>query len=229
MADGSEVARSLSNIVLLDNNFASLPAVVSEGRQVVNNVQRSSVLFLMKTFFTISLSISCILFAMAYPYKPNSLLIFEIFVTGIPSVLLALLPNNTPIEGRFIYQVLRRCIPDGLVLLCNVLLGMVLAPLFTLTKAETTTLLTLVLILSGFVNLIFICLPLNRIRLGCILVSALGIAWTLAIAAPMFGITVFTLPVAMLTVGLSLLAALWRTLFVWLFGLIFKRKKTTAV
>lgn len=229
MADGSEVARGLSNIVLLDNNFASLPAVVSEGRQVVNNVQRSSVLFLMKTFFTISLSISCILFAMAYPYAPNSLLIFEIFVTGVPSVLLALLPNNSPIEGRFIYQVLRRCIPDGLVLLCNVLLGMVLAPLLTLTKAETTTLLTLVLIFSGFVNLIFICLPLNRIRLGCIIVSALGIAWTLAIAAPMFGITDFTLPVAILTVTLSLLAALWRTLFVWLFGLIFRKKKTPAV
>ena len=229
MADGSEVARSLSNIVLLDNDFSSLPAVVSEGRQVVNNVQRSSVLFLMKTFFTISLSISCILFAMAYPYAPNSLLIFEIFVTGVPSILLALLPNNSPIEGRFIYQVLRKCIPDGLVLLCNVLLGMVLAPLFLLTKAETTTLLTLVLIFSGFVNLIFICLPLNRIRLGCIIISALGIAWTLAIAAPMFGITAFTLPVALLTVGLSLLAALWRTLFVWLYGKIFSRKKAPSV
>lgn len=233
MADGSEVARSLSNIVLLDNNFATLPQVVREGRQVVNNVQRSSTLFLMKTFFTIALSLVCAAVTglhagfglfhgpFDYPFVANSLFMFETFVTGFPSVLLALQPNDSRIEGRFISSVLKQCVPSGVLLLINVLLAKWLSMLLLLNGGETTTLLTLVLTMSAFVNLVFLCLPINRLRLACILIALFGIVGTILIAGPVFDVTALTLPVVLLVLGFTAvslplhmgLSALYRTLF----------------
>ena len=89
MADGSEVARNISKLVLLESNFSSLPSVVKEGRQVVNNVQNSSSLFLMKTFFAITLTIiTLFLPQITYPYRPSMMLLLEAFVIGIPSFML---------------------------------------------------------------------------------------------------------------------------------------------
>ncbi len=192
MADGSEVARSLSSIVLLDNNFATLPSVVHEGRQVVNNVQRSSTLFLMKTFLTITLSLFCICATMPYPFDPNSFFMFEVFVTGLPSVLLALQPNNSLIEGRFISTVLKQCIPDGMMILFNVLAVMLLGNIFALSAPEALTLEVLVLTVAGFINLVFLCFPLNRIRIGCIALSVGGILGTIFLAGPTFGVVQVT-------------------------------------
>ncbi len=175
MASGSSVAIGLSSIVLMDNNFATLPAVVREGRQVVNNVQRSSSLFLMKTFFTITFSLFCICTMQTYPFDPNSLLMFELFVTGFPSVLLALQPNSKPIEGRFVSTVLKQCIPDGLVILANVSVAFLISIFFSFSRGDQLTLLTLVLTLTGFLNLLFLCFPLNRFRFACILLSSIGI------------------------------------------------------
>ncbi len=193
MADGSEVARSLSNIVLQDNNFASLPAVVCEGRQVVNNVQRSSTLFLMKTFFAITFSLLCVFCSVHYPLSPRSLLLFELFVTGFPAVILALEPNSTRIEGRFISSVLKKCIPDGLLILLTVSFTLFCAgPLFGLGEAEASTLLHLVLNATGFLNLVFLCLPLTRVRVGSLLLALVGLVACTACGGSLFAMEALT-------------------------------------
>jgi len=162
MADGSEVARNISKLVLMDSNFASLPAVVKEGRQVVNNVQNSSVLFLMKTLFTILLCTLTLLLAEPYPFSPKNLFMLELFVIGIPSFLLTFEPNDKLIKGNFIPQVLKKSLPRVSVLLLAVVTAIYAIPNLTVLEIETIP--TFALTIAGFINLIWLCLPFNWYR-----------------------------------------------------------------
>lgn len=171
MADGSEVARNLSNIVLLDSKFSSLPSVVKEGRQVINNVQQSSTLFLMKTVFTILLSLITIITNSPYPFSPNQLIMLETLVIGLPSVILAIQPNDKLITGNFSTQVLKKALPNGLLMLFNVVIVIALNNFGLLHSLEYSSLSTLVLIGTGFINLFYLCMPFNGIRTLCVSLS----------------------------------------------------------
>ena len=206
MADGSSVARNISNIVLLDNNFATLPSVVREGRQVVNNVQRSSTLFLMKTLVSVLLSVICILFAIEYPFTPASLVMVEVFVIAIPSVILTFQPNHNLIEGRFLSVVLKQCVPYGLTILINILLAIACGTLLALAPDEAHTLVMLAFTLTAFMNLVFLCRPFNPIRAACVALSAICIACGIIFGGNWFGVTAFTLPVVLLTLAFVLLS-----------------------
>lgn len=206
MADGSEVARNLSNIVLLDSKFSSLPAVVKEGRQVINNVQKSSTLFLMKTVFTILLSIVTIITRSPYPFSPSQLLLFEMFITGLPSLILAIQPNDNLIKGDFISEVLKRALPNGLLLLLNILIVMTLYNLNVFTAVEYTTISTMVLVGTGFVNLFYLCTPLNVLRSFCVGISGFGIALASILLGKYLGITDVTIKGFFITLSLLTLA-----------------------
>lgn len=195
MADGSEVARNLSNLVLMDSKFSSLPAVVKEGRQVINNVQQSSTLYLMKTLFTILLSLFSIVTLSGYPFTPVQLFILELFVIGMPSVILALQPNSSLIKGDFIPVVLKRSIPSGLLMFLNVFAVIILMRFGILDAEEFSSLSTLTLILTGYINLFFLCLPLNKLRIGCLSLSAFCIILAISVMGDFFGITSFSLKV----------------------------------
>jgi cation-transporting ATPase E len=119
IAAGSDAARSVSHLVLLDSNFSSMPSVVAEGRRVVNNIQKSSSLFLMKTLFTIIISIMVLLLGKSYPFSPVQFMALEYFVIGLPSFFLALQPNHNIIKGKFISNLLRNALPAGLTLVLN--------------------------------------------------------------------------------------------------------------
>lgn len=207
MADGSEVARNLSNIVLLDSKFSSLPSVVKEGRQVINNVQQSSTLFLMKTVFTLLLSLVAIVTRSPYPFSPSQLLLTEMFVIGLPSVILAIQPNDKLITGDFSSQVLKRALPNGLLMLFNAIVVIALNNFGFLSAGEFSTLSTLVLIGTGFVNLCHLCVPFNVIRTICVCLSG-GLILIASVAlGNFFGITECTFKVLMIfviLVGLSI-------------------------
>jgi len=193
MADGSEVARNLSNIVLLDSKFSSLPAVVKEGRQVINNVQQSSVLFLMKTTFTILLTLVAILTRSLYPFSPGQLLLLEMFVIGLPSFILAMQPNSELIKGGFLAGVLKRSLPNGLMLFFNVLVVIVLNKFgLLMAEGEFETLSTAVLIGTGFVNLVFLCKPFNILRVICVALSGACLLGGAIGLGGDFGLTTFT-------------------------------------
>lgn len=231
MAAGSEAARSLSNIVLQDNNFASLPAVVREGRQVVNNVQRSSTLFLMKTFFTIMLSLLCVLTLHAYPFTPKDLFLFETFVTGFPSVILALQPNTDRIRGRFISSVLRQCLPAGILLLLNVSLVMFGGGLFGLEGDGLHTLLCLILTSTAFINLVFLCYPFTLLRLSCVGLSFFGIIGSfLLMGKDFFGIIIPDRKMLLILLAFALFSVVVHILLTFIEGKILSRyeKKKAA-
>lgn len=132
MASGSEAARNVSHLVLMDSNFASMPKVVSEGRRVINNIAKVSKLYLTKTIFTILLSITIIIrglmgFDAIYPLKPSHLLIMEFLVIAIPSFVLALEYNNKRITGKFLSKIIKDSLPGALVVLFNALIIYALA------------------------------------------------------------------------------------------------------
>ena len=192
MADGSDVARSISNLVLMDSKFSSLPSVVREGRQVINNIQKSSTLFLMKTFFTFLFSLFVIFIHATYPFESVSLILLELFVIGIPSFILALEPNERKIEGQFISTVLKKAIPSALLIFVNVATVMVLGKLDILTPDETETLAILTLTMTGFFNLVRLCFPLNKLRAFTFLSSFALIALCVLILPGFFQLNALT-------------------------------------
>ena len=126
MASGNEAVRSVSHMVLMNSDFSSMPDTVIEGRKVINNVQKASSLFFMKTLFSIIFSILVIVlslannFGVAYPFTTPRMLMFEWFVIGIPSFILAFIPNDKPISGKFIFNLIKNALPGAIALCINV-------------------------------------------------------------------------------------------------------------
>lgn len=127
MANGSSAARNAANLVLLDSNFASMPAAVQEGRRVINNVQRSSSLYLMKTIFTAVFTIIVLItfpgLRVPYPFEPNNLLITEMVCIGWVSIFLALQKNSDLISGSFMKNTFAKAIPAGICLILAISLN----------------------------------------------------------------------------------------------------------
>ena len=175
MADGSEMARKVSQIVLLDSDFSTLPDVVREGRRCINNVRMSASLFLMKTILTIFLSIWSVCTVSLYPFSPSSMLIIEFAIIGIASVLLALEPNNKRIEGSFIKTVILRAIPSAIGMIVPVATLLVLQSLgvfgsdLAVSQDICNALAMLSMTMAGYVNLCMICIPYTKWRVGVVI------------------------------------------------------------
>ena len=151
MASGSDAACQVAQLVLLDSNFASMPHVVEEGRRVINNIQRSASLYLVKNIMSFFLSLITLIAGFPYPFVPIQLTLISALTIGVPSFVLALEPNHELVKGRFMQNVLRRALPGGLT---NIVL-MVGIELFTLAFTfERATLGTLATVLMGFVGLL---------------------------------------------------------------------------
>ena len=184
MASGSEAVRSVSHMVLLDSKFSSMPQAVFEGRRVINNIQKSSALFFMKTIFTILFSVFILATGQVYPFSPFQMYMLEFFVIGIPSFFLALQPNKNRIKGRFIYNLFKNATPGALTLFINCI-AIYLFVLFTQGTWDDTLLIssmcTIVVTFTGLVMLLRLCSPLSTIN---------GILFT-TMTAICFGLTIF--------------------------------------
>ncbi|MDR3318118.1 MAG: HAD-IC family P-type ATPase, partial [Clostridiales bacterium] len=174
MAEGSEAARKVSQLVLMNNSFASMPQVVSEGRRVINNIQKSSALYLMKTIFTIAftvliLSLGSVLNITTYPLQTNHMMILEILVIGGPSFFLALQPNTKRLEGKFIVNLFLNATPAALTLLLNATAVLIYFAVAGRTPPDLTganelaTLLVLSITCAGVLMLFRMCLPFTKI------------------------------------------------------------------
>ncbi len=167
VASGSEAAKNVSHLVLLDNNFNSMPKVVNEGRRVINNVQNSASLFLMKTLFTMIMSIImfCLPYMQTYPFYTSQMLVLEFFIIGIPAFFISLQPNNSRIEGKFIKQVILKSIPGALLMIFNVVVFEITKKLLPSANVTIITSLEVYSILvAGVFNLLFVCKPFNKYR-----------------------------------------------------------------
>ncbi len=165
MASGSEATRHVSHLVLLDSNFSSMPQVVAEGRRVVNNVQNSSSLFLMKTIFTILLTIFCLIMKIRYTFSSTKLiLLLEFFVIGVPSFFLALQPNSERIKGKFLTNLLAKSLPAALIFTIMVI-GMYLLNISGLiSEIDYQTMSSIAVTAAGLLVLFRLCQPFNAYR-----------------------------------------------------------------
>ncbi|MBR5900366.1 MAG: HAD-IC family P-type ATPase [Clostridia bacterium] len=170
VASGSEAARNVSHLVLMDNNFNSLPEVVYEGRRVINNIQSSASLYLMKTIFTLLFSVIILFipFIHTYPFVTSHLMIMELFVIGMPSFFLSLQPNNERVKGRFIEQVIKKTLPCSLIMIINELLILLcqgtIGKITGYDAGIYTTLGAYAITLASVFSLYSICKPLNQYR-----------------------------------------------------------------
>ena len=163
MASGSEATRLVSNLVLLDSNFSSMPSVVAEGRRVINNIQKSSSLFLMKTIYTILLSIFCLIVKTDYPFSTKQVMLLEFLVIGIPSFCLALQPNNDKIKGKFLTNLLSKSLPGALLLFLNVI-SCYLFDITLGTSGQMQTMASLTITFVGLLVLFTLCKPFDVFR-----------------------------------------------------------------
>ncbi len=191
VASGSEAARNVSHLVLMDNNFNSMPKIVGEGRRVINNIKNSSSLYLMKTLFTAIFATLCILMGEPYLFMPKNMLLLEVCVIGIPSFFLSLQPNNARVQGKFITHVMSRAVAGGvLMVLC--VMSMYLTQVF---DAEEFTgyyipMCMIALTFSGLVMLFRVCQPFNGYRVVLFLAN-LAIA-VVCFCVPWLGEQLFT-------------------------------------
>ncbi|MDE7264754.1 MAG: HAD-IC family P-type ATPase, partial [Clostridia bacterium] len=183
VASGSEAARNVSHIVLMDNNFNSMPKVVAEGRRVINNIKNSSSLYLMKTLFTAILATLCIAMQVPYLFMPQNVLLLEICVIAIPSFFLSLQPNKERVQGKFITHVMSGAVSGALLMIICVM-SMYLTNIIdtninhgTEFREHYLPMCMIALTFSGLVMVYRICKPLNAYRaILCLCMLGLCIA-----------------------------------------------------
>ena len=164
MASGAEAASSLSSLVLLDSDFSAMPGVVAEGRRVINNIQRSASLFLVKNIFSFFLSLITLFTAWPYPLEPIHLTVISSLAIGIPSFVLTFEPKYDRIKGKFLPTVLRRAFPGGLTNVFVVLICQAFMAVFGLPKEEVSTVCASILSFVGLLVLFQVCKPFNLFR-----------------------------------------------------------------
>lgn len=177
MASGSEAASSAAQVVLLDSDFSHMPDVVLEGRQVVNNIQRSASLFLVKNIFSLLLSLFSVLLSITYPLEPSHVSLIGMFTIGIPGFLLAVEPNHKRIEGHFLKNVLMKALPAGLTDVIAVGSLVVCGQVFSLPSDDVATASTMLLAVVGFMILAKISQPLDRVKIAILVINILGLAF----------------------------------------------------
>ena len=164
MASGSDATAHAAQVVLLESDFSKMPQVVMEGRRVVNNIERSSSLFLVKNIFSFLMSIFAVIFSLTYPLQPSQITLISLFTIGLPSFFLALEQNKQRIQGNFLLNVLGKAIPGGITDMLIVGALVVCGTIFKLSPTDISTTATLLLIVVGFMVLFKISSPMNRFR-----------------------------------------------------------------
>lgn len=172
MASGSEVSSQISDLVLLDSDFDSLPLVVAEGRRVINNIERTASLFLIKNILSFFLAIISISATFPYPLSPSQLSLVSFLTIGLPSFVLALEPNTNLVRGRFLLNVLYRSFPAAMTNLCIVNLAILFSAAFSIADEEISTVATLLMVTVGLIMIGRVSQPFNwkrRLLLGVLL------------------------------------------------------------
>ena len=192
MASGSDAAAQASQLVLLESNFSCMPSVVLEGRRVVNNIERSASLFLVKNIFSFLLSLFSMAFMITYPLEPSQISMVAMFTIGIPAFLLAMEPNKKMIEGHFLTNVLLKALPAGLTDVLIVGFLTVFGQTFGMSNEEISTAATLLLAIVGLMILFKISKPMNVFRWIVWSAMVAGLLFCVVFLKNLFGIGVMT-------------------------------------
>ncbi len=199
MAAGSDAARNVAQLVLVNNDFASMPAVVAEGRRSINNLQRSASLFLVKTLLSISAAVLFIFLPWQYPFEPIQMTLISAFTIGLPSFVLALQPNHDLVRGHFLRNCVTRSIPGAI---CGVASIVVLCAVgyagLGLAYDQVSTLCVLAVAFVGVLLIVRLCIPFNPLRAALLVVVVVGTVLGATLFHGFFDITPLTAPMAAL-------------------------------
>ena len=206
MASGSEAASQVAQVVLLDNDFSKMPSVVLEGRRVVNNIQRSAGLFFVKNIFSFILSILSLVFMFSYPLEPSQISFISMFTIGIPGFFLALEPDKSRIEGRFLPNVMKKAIPGGMADVFGVGALVFCGKAFHLNNADISTAATLLLSVIGFMVLFKVSRPMNTLRMVVLIGNMIALVLTGVFFNHLFALEAMSLECILLFIMFSFAA-----------------------
>ena len=200
MASGCDAAAQVSQLVLLESDFSAMPSVVAEGRRMVNNIQRSASLFLVKNIFSFLMSVFSACFMLNYPLEPAQISLISMFTIGIPGFFLALQPNAEAIHGRFLSNVLIKALPAGLTDFLVVGALVIFGRVFGVNETDISNACTMLLAIVGFMILHHISKPLNLLRWIVWVGSGVGLLVCSIYLGDIFGITHMSMECVMLFV-----------------------------
>lgn len=175
MASGSEAARNVSQLVLVNNDFASMPHVVAEGRRTINNIERSSSLYLVKTIYSIILAVFFMFSHLAYPFQPIQLSLIGALTIGFPSFVLALQPNRNIVRGNFTFNILARALPAALCVVLSIILTASLCQSFGVSQEELSTIAVYITSMICLLLIVRLSIPFNALRGAMLALSVLGL------------------------------------------------------
>ena len=164
MSSGSDASKAVSQIVLLDNNFASMPKIVAEGRRTINNIERSASLLLVKTIYTILIILTCLFTQNEYFFIPIQLTLITTCTIGIPSFILALEPNTNIVSGNFLLKIFKNSIPAGITVFLDVIIIILFKQAFPMNESIINALAVIVTGTTGFIHLYYVSKPFNFLR-----------------------------------------------------------------
>ena len=206
MASGSEAASQVAQLVLLESDFSKMPDVVMEGRRVVNNIERTASLFLVKNIFSLLLSVFSVILMIDYPLKAAQVSLISMFTIGAPAFLLSQEPNRDPIRGRFLSNVLLRALPAGLTDFAVVLSLVLFCREFNVDNDSLSTACTLLVTLVGFMIMYRIMKPMTKIHWIIWFSMLAGVVFCLFNMRWWFSITTVTRQIAMLMIVFGIVA-----------------------
>ena len=233
MASGCDAAAQVSQLVLLESDFSAMPSVVAEGRRVVNNIQRSASLFLVKNIFSFLMAVFSACFMLNYPLEPAQISLISMFTIGIPGFFLALQPNTEVIHGRFLSNVLIKALPAGLTDFLVVGALVIFGRVFGVNETDISTACTMLLAIVGFMILYHISKPLNLLRWIVWIGSGVGLLVCSIYLGDIFGITHMSMECVMLFVVFAIVTEpvlRYSTMFIERIGAVIasRRRKRAA-
>src|SRR5574344_109011 len=188
MASGAQAAVQASQVVLLESDFSKMPSVVREGRQVVNNLERSGSLFIMKNIFSLIMAIISICFAVKYPLIPTQVSLVTMFTIGVPSFLLAQIPNEQLIRGSFLKNIISTAFPAALTNVVLISLAVIICDIFKIESSVASTICTMTWAVVGLMHLFRICWPFDKWKRAIFSLCAFGMLFCMIFLPGLFGL-----------------------------------------
>lgn len=220
VASGTPAARNISEIVLVDSDFAHVPAIVAEGRRSINNLQRSGSLFLVKTGFTALIAALCV-FLPPYPFLPIQMSLISFALIGVPSLVLGLEPNHELVKGKFLVEILSRSLPASISISIALALAILAKRAFHLDYIELSTMATVIACASALALMYQIAKPLNTLRRVLLVGVAVLVLLSVTFGRSFFRLAPFSPKIAILTALLTICSLL-------LFYVLFERSIAAA-
>ena len=206
MASGSDAAAQAAQLVLLESDFSKMPEVVAEGRKVVNNLERSGSLFLVKNIFSLILSVLSMCFGIVYPLKPAQISLVSMFTIGIPAFFLSQMPNRDLIKGKFMTNILLKALPAGITDTIVVAAMIYFGNIFSVERSDIATASTILLSIVGLMIVFEICKPMDVYKMWLWIGCTVGLIFCMLFVSDFFSISSMSNRCILLCINFSIIA-----------------------